>query len=61
VGLIVAGIGVSAGVLSSDTYTTVIIMVALTTIIAPIWLKKSYMKDKDPMPQASSVLKKENK
>ena len=46
VGLIVAGVGVSAGVLSSDIYTTVIIMVALTTIITPIWLKRSYMKDK---------------
>lgn len=32
VGLIVAGVGVSTGALSSDIYTTVIIMVALTTI-----------------------------
>jgi Kef-type K+ transport system membrane component KefB len=61
VGLIVAGIGVSAGVLSSDTYTTVIIMVALTTIITPIWLKKSYLKDKDPMSETPSVSRKENK
>ena len=42
VGLIVAGVGISAGVLTSDIYTTVIIMVALTTIITPIWLKKSF-------------------
>jgi len=42
VGLIVAGVGVSAGVLTSDIYTTVIIMVALTTIITPIWLKKLF-------------------
>jgi Kef-type K+ transport system membrane component KefB len=61
VGLIVAGIGVSTGVLSSDTYTTVIIMVALTTIITPIWLKKSYLKDKDPMSETPSVSRKENK
>jgi Kef-type K+ transport system membrane component KefB len=34
VGLIVAGLGVSAGALSADIYTTVIIMmVAVTTII----------------------------
>nr|MDQ3976175.1 cation:proton antiporter [Thermoproteota archaeon] len=33
VGLIVAGVGVSSGALSTDIYTTVIIMVALTTII----------------------------
>src|SRR5918996_145350 len=51
VGLIVAGIGVSTGALSSDIYTTVIVMVALTTIITPIWLKRSYMKDKNLMPQ----------
>lgn len=42
VGLIVAGIGVSSGVLSGDVYTSIIIMVALTTIITPIWLKKAY-------------------
>jgi Kef-type K+ transport system membrane component KefB len=45
VGLIVAGVGVSSGALSTDIYTTVIIMVALTTIITPIWLKMAYKKD----------------
>lgn len=45
VGLIVAGVGVSSGALSTDVYTTVIIMVALTTIITPIWLKVAFKKD----------------
>lgn len=45
VGLIVAGIGVSSGVLSSNVYTAVIIMIAVTTLITPIWLKKSYSKE----------------
>lgn len=54
VGLIVAGVGVSTGALSSDIYTTVIIMVALTTIITPIWLKRSYKKDSDLMSKPSS-------
>jgi len=45
VGLIVAGIGVSSGVLSSNVYTTVIIMVAVTTLITPVWLKKAYSKE----------------
>ena len=45
VGLIVAGVGVSSGALSADIYTTVIIMVALTTIITPIWLKIAYQKE----------------
>jgi Kef-type K+ transport system membrane component KefB len=45
VGLIVAGIGVTSGALSSNVYTTVIIMVAVTTLITPLWLKKVYSKE----------------
>jgi len=45
VGLIVAGVGVTTGTLSNDIYTSIIIMVAITTIITPIWLKKSYNKE----------------
>ena len=45
VGLIIAGVGVSSGVLASDTYTSIIIMVAATTIITPIWLKMVYKKE----------------
>jgi Kef-type K+ transport system membrane component KefB len=47
VGLIVAGVGVSTGALSTNVYTTVIIMVAITTIITPIWLKMVYRKDEN--------------
>jgi Kef-type K+ transport system membrane component KefB len=45
VGLIVAGIGVTSGALSSNIYTTVIIMVAITTLLTPVWLKKAYSKE----------------
>jgi Kef-type K+ transport system membrane component KefB len=45
VGLIIAGVGVSAGALATDTYTSIIIMVAATTIITPIWLKIMYKKE----------------
>lgn len=45
VGLIVAGIGVTTGVLSSNIYTTVIIMIAITTLVTPLWLKKAYSKE----------------
>lgn len=45
VGLIIAGVGVSSGALTNDIYTTIIIMVASTTIITPIWLKVAYRKD----------------
>ncbi len=49
VGLIVAGVGVTTGTLSNDIYTSIIIMVAITTIITPIWLKKSYNKELSSM------------
>ncbi|MGH1520828.1 MAG: cation:proton antiporter [Nitrosopumilus sp.] len=45
VGLIVAGVGVTAGILTSEIYSTIIIMVAVTTIITPIWLKMEYRKE----------------
>ena len=45
VGLIVAGVGVTAGILTSEVYSTIIIMVVVTTIITPIWLKLEYRKD----------------
>ncbi len=45
VGLIVAGVGVTAGILTSEVYSTIVIMVAVTTIITPIWLKMEYKKE----------------
>jgi len=45
VGLIVAGVGVTAGILDADVYSTIVIMVAVTTIITPIWLKMEYRKE----------------
>ena len=53
VGLIIAGVGVSSGALSNDIYTAVIIMVAVTTIITPIWLKVSYKNE--PLEPAAST------
>ena len=46
VGLIVAGVGLSSGVRTGDVYTTIVIMVAVTTIITPIWLRLDYRKEK---------------
>ena len=45
VGLIVAGVGATSGVVSGDVYTAIIVMVAVTTIITPIWLKKAYSRE----------------
>ncbi|EGG42970.1 sodium/hydrogen exchanger [Candidatus Nitrosarchaeum limnium SFB1] len=58
VGLIVAGVGVASGVLTSSVYSTIIIMVAVTTIITPIWLKIEYRKEQrhdGVEPQTSNV------
>jgi Kef-type K+ transport system membrane component KefB len=46
VGLIVAGVGVSSKILTSDVYTAIIIMVALTTVVTPIWLKGAYQRER---------------
>jgi Kef-type K+ transport system membrane component KefB len=54
VGLIVAGVGVSSGALTNNIYTAVIIMVAATTIITPIWLKIAYKKASPQPAQLSS-------
>ena len=54
VGLIVAGVGVSSGALTNNIYTAMIIMVAATTIITPIWLKIGYKKESRQSAQLSS-------
>lgn len=48
VGLIVAGVGIASGVLAQNVYTMIVIMVAVTTIITPIWLKIEYRREKQP-------------
>ena len=45
VGLIVAGVGVTAGILTSEVYSTIVLMVLVTTIITPVWLKMEYRKE----------------
>jgi Kef-type K+ transport system membrane component KefB len=54
VGLIVAGVGVSSGALTNNIYTAVIIMVAATTIITPIWLTLAYKKHTPQPAQVNS-------
>lgn len=65
VGLIVAGVGVTAGILTSEVYSTIIIMVAVTTIITPIWLKMEYRKEQKKSngnnDDSSSIITKESK
>ena len=60
VGLIVAGVGAGAGILTSDVYSTIVIMVALTTIITPIWLKMLYKNDPDSKEDSKSMNSEDN-
>ena len=55
VGLIVAGVGVTAGILTSEVYSTIVIMVAVTTIITPIWLKMEYRKEQKSGKDTSGI------
>jgi Kef-type K+ transport system membrane component KefB len=42
VGLIIAGMGLSMGLLSKNSYSALIIMAIMTTIVTPIALKTAY-------------------
>jgi Kef-type K+ transport system membrane component KefB len=43
VGLIFAGIGLAAGVIAEDLYSALVVVVMLTTFVAPPWLKAIYV------------------
>ncbi len=45
VGLIVAGIGASSGIVSGDLYTALILAIAITTIVTPLLLNMAYKKE----------------
>jgi Kef-type K+ transport system membrane component KefB len=46
VGLIVAGVAISAGAITQSTYAAILGMIIITTILAPLLLRRAY--DKDP-------------
>ncbi len=45
VGLIIAGIGLTAGAISQDVYAQIVAMAVITTIITPILLRHSYRRE----------------
>jgi Kef-type K+ transport system membrane component KefB len=47
VGLIFAGTGLAAGVIAEDLYSALVVVVMLTTFVAPPWLKALYGKPPD--------------
>jgi Kef-type K+ transport system membrane component KefB len=52
VGLIVAGVAISAGAITQSTYAAILGMIMITTVLAPILLRRAY--DKDPPEEAST-------
>ncbi len=44
VGLIFAGVGLTNGVIDSNLYAALLVMVMLTTLIGPLWLKALYQR-----------------
>ncbi len=52
VGLIVAGVAISAGAITQDVYSAILGMIIITTIIAPLLLRKSY--DKEPVEEENT-------
>jgi Kef-type K+ transport system membrane component KefB len=44
---VVAQVGLFAGILTSNVYTMVVIMAAVTTVITPLWLKQLYKRKRE--------------
>jgi Kef-type K+ transport system membrane component KefB len=47
VGLIVAGVAISAGAITQSTYAIILGMIMVTTFVAPLLLRRSFEKDTD--------------
>ena len=50
VGLIIAGVAITSNVIDQSTYAAILGMIMITTILAPILLKRSYDKEKAGLP-----------
>jgi Kef-type K+ transport system membrane component KefB len=53
VGLIVAGVAISAGAISQSIYAAILGMIMITTVLAPILLRRAY--DKEPPEEAPVI------
>jgi Kef-type K+ transport system membrane component KefB len=45
VGLIVAGVAISAGAITQSTYAAILGMIMITTVLAPILLRRAFSKE----------------
>jgi len=51
VGLIFAELGRTAGVLDTEVYAGLILVIAYTTLASPIWIKQYYQRVGDKLPR----------
>ena len=45
VGLIVAGVAITSGAITQSTYAAILAMIMITTVLAPLLLRRAYDKD----------------
>jgi Kef-type K+ transport system membrane component KefB len=54
VGLIVAGVAISAKAITQSTYAAILGMIMITTILAPLLLRRAF--DKDPPEEDTAII-----
>jgi Kef-type K+ transport system membrane component KefB len=54
VGIIVALVGLNAGIIDTQVFSIMILMVLVTTLVTPIWLKAVFRQDGSPQPAADA-------
>lgn len=61
VGLVFAGIGSASGILDKPLEVSIIIMVILTTFLAPPFLRVAFGSSADPIPEVSTPVESTSK
>ena len=59
VGLIVAGVAISAGAINQDVYSAILGMIIITTFVAPLLLRRAY--DKEPREEREATCSPDNR
>lgn len=58
VGLVFAGLGIAAGVFNKEVYTSLVMVIAYTTLLSPFWIKLYYRMFTHKLEQDDSLVKK---
>ena len=55
VGLVFAGLGIAAGVFNKEVYTSLVMVIAYTTLLSPFWIKLYYRVFKKQLEKIESI------